>query len=92
MKPLATQFRKNGFDFTMLKREGNVALFQKSKPHFTEPHFEIILVQSHNGYELAGRKIEAAETFPSSETWGTKGWTCSDEQRARELFLEKCVA
>ncbi len=95
MKTLPEQFRSNGFDFRQLKRVGDVAVFEKSKPILKPSRgyemirsFEVVKIQSHNGYEIAERKIEPAESMPSSESWGRLGWTFTDLQSAENKFNE----
>lgn len=84
-KPLATTFTKWGDTFIQIKREGDVAIFsRKSTSGFEQ--FEIIIIQRHNGYEVKGVKVDAAETYPSSSSWGAYGWTTNSRERAEELF------
>ena len=75
MKALANEFRKSGFDFKLLLRDGNVALLRKTKPGFSFESYEVVRIQRHNGYQIAGIKIPPAEMMPHSELWGTHGWT-----------------
>jgi len=79
MKKL-TQYKKNGYNWQLLKREGNLAIFQSGQ------FYEVILIQSHNGRDIAGKHCEAAEYSPSNEQWGSKGWSYSNEQDALDKF------
>lgn len=89
MKELDKTFKQKGFNFVQLKRDGNKALYQKTKKTIpTGKFYEVVLISSHNGYELGGQYIEPAETYPSSSLWGTKGWSFNDIERA-ELFYKK---
>jgi hypothetical protein len=80
-KPLEQEIKRNGFLHRILKREGDIAIVHKvglaggvhHKTH--DAGFEVIVIGRHDGYELGGNKIEPAETFPSPEQWGTRGWT-----------------
>ena len=85
MKKL-TIYKKNGFEFSVVERVGNVAraIGRKGK---VENH-EVFHVQSHNGREIAGNFAEAAEYPPSNEQWGSKGWTYSGEDQAKEAFWD----
>jgi hypothetical protein len=76
MKHLMPEFHKAGFDFKLLLRDGDIALLRKTKPGFSFESYEVAIIQRHNGYEIAGVKIEPGENMPSSEQWGVKGWTC----------------
>lgn len=73
MRKLPKLFKQKGFSFTQIKREGNKAIYKKTKDNIVS--YEVVIVSSHNGYELGGQKIAAAETYPSSSQWGIKGFT-----------------
>ena len=85
MKILSLKFSKIGFDFEQLQRAGRLAVYRKSKPH-QNASFEAIRIGSHEDYMLAGNLIAASETYPSSETWGTNGFTFNDENAAMVKF------
>ena len=70
---LAAAFRKEGFDFKQIDRQGDVALFSKTKGRVES--FEVVIVQKHKEYEIAGNIIPAHEAMPSSEQWGAAGWS-----------------
>ena len=86
MKALANEFRKSGFDFKLLLRDGNVALLRKTKPALFFESYEVVRVQRHNGYQIAGKKIPPAEMMPSSYNWGTHGWTFTSYDAACVKF------
>lgn len=81
MKALQPRFKKNGFFHSQSIRVGNIAVFQRWKGKEL-PHFETIVIGSHDGYELAGVKIAPAETYPSSSAWGSQGWTFNNRESA----------
>jgi hypothetical protein len=85
MKQL-TQYRKHGNDFLLIKRSGNVAIFQEKQYN----SYEVILIQSHNGREIMGNVIPPAEFAPNDELWGSKGWTYTTEADALKKFDELC--
>ncbi len=85
MKQL-TNYRKHGNDFLLIKRSGNVGLFQEKKYN----SYEVIIIQSHNGREIMGNVIPPAEFAPSDESWGSKGWTYTIEADALKKFDELC--
>lgn len=88
-KPLASQFTKIGFSYTQIVRNGDLAIYRQFK-HVEM--FETVVISRHNGYEVAGSKIEPAETYPSSEQWGTKGWTYSTLEHAKEKLAALIAA
>lgn len=81
MKPLPTQFRKDGFDHEVIRREGMVALIKKTKTGYSS--FEVIRIQSHDGYEMMGVVVPPAEHMPRSEDWGTHGFTFPGDSRVK---------
>ena len=86
MRTLPTSFRSDGFDYVLLKREGLAALFQKSKPSHSFPTYEIVWIRQIPTRELFGHTSEAHEAMPSSEQWGTYGWTACDLPSAESRF------
>jgi hypothetical protein len=86
-KPLPTPYNKNGFEHTLLFREGDIAIFHKVHlaPQF-DAGFETVVISRHDGYEMAGTTIEPAECYPSPEMWGTRGWTFQHLLAARKKF------
>lgn len=85
------QLRENGFTHTQLDRSGDVALFERIGTRHSRPHYEVVVISRHNGYELAGVKIEPAECYPSPESWGTRGFTFNELDKAVEKFTYLCL-
>ncbi len=77
MKKLKKQFIKKKIKYTQVKREGNVAIYSQELDNVDVPkkRYEVVIIKSHNGYELGGAKIAAAEIYPGSSQWGVFGWT-----------------
>ena len=75
MKTLETTFTKNGFAFEQVERRGNFAVFRKAKPGRKSQSFETVKITRHDGYTIAGVTIPPGECYPSSEQWGTHGFT-----------------
>lgn len=80
-------FKANGFIFTLLSRKGNIAIYKKDKPEYP-CGFEVILIKRHDGYEIAGNKVEPSEVYPSSEQWGSLGFTYTELDKAEKKFKE----
>ena len=91
-KPLETNFTFKNFRHVQLKREGDIALFSKtgdsggvhSEPF--EAGYEVVVVGRHNGYQFGEVKVDPAETYPSNETWGVKGWSYPNLKDAEKRF------
>lgn len=87
MKTLPLGFDSKGFTHRQIIRDGSVAVYERRRKGATQvPHYELVRVGSHNGYEVAGRKVEPAETYPSSEQWGSRGFTFNEESKAMARF------
>ena len=81
MKTL-TSYKKNGYNWQIKLREGNVALASADE----REAYEVFIVQSHNGREIAGNWCEPAEFPPSNEQWGSKGWSYASRSDAEFKF------
>ena len=91
VKPLPTTFRSGGFKFRQLAREGEVALFEKTKGR-KDCSYEVVRVLRRNARIAFGKMLPACEVIPSSERWGKDGWTYRDLVRARNKFCERVEA
>ena len=90
MKKIGKSFTKYGFDFNLVKRKGNVAIFKQTRIGCVGIHYEVVKIGKHNGYHMGGQKIEAAETYPGNSLWGIQGWTCTSLESAEETFKKAC--
>jgi hypothetical protein len=88
MKKLETEFTKKGFKYTQITRKGNAAIYKQESVSVDEPkaNYEVVQIKSHNGYEIGGSKIAAAEVYPGSTQWGLLGWTYQDLPTAEKRF------
>ena len=84
IKPIETEFNRYGFSFKMMKREGDKAIFRKSKLNIVS--YEVVILRRHNGYEINGMQIAPAEYYPSNESWGAHGWSYQDYESALDRF------
>lgn len=79
-KTLATHLRREGFDLKQTDRKQDVAVYEKTKGQYKG--YEVIIIRNREEYTIAGKTVEAAEVYPSSEDWGTLGWTYPEYHRA----------
>lgn len=84
MKTLATSQRIGGYDLSQIKRVEDVALFEKKGGAFTS--YEVVIVQRHNGFVIAGNVVPPGESMPSTSQWGKSGWTCRTLTEAATKF------
>jgi len=85
-KTIPTQFKKKGFTYTQLKREGKRAIFQQTRTDSAVNNYEVVKIGRHNGYVMGGQMIEAAETYPGSSLWGITAWTCTSIDEALKRY------
>ncbi len=88
MKILATEFSSKGFTYRQISRDGDVAVYEQRWGRNGSAAYETVIVQRHNGREIAGAYIPPAEFMPSSSQWGVKGWTFTDKDGALQKALE----
>lgn len=82
-KPLKENFTKKGFEYKLIKRVGDKAIFEQTKGKKIKL-YEVIKIRRHDGYTIAGVTMEPAETYPSDSEWGTFGWTFTNLEKAQE--------
>jgi hypothetical protein len=92
MKPMPLTFVKNTFAYEQALRSGQIAIYKQrlnataDKPVRGCLAYEVIKIQQIPAGEMFGRPIEAHETGPSNESWGTLGWTYPDLEHAKAKF------
>jgi len=86
MKTL-TEYKRNGYAFTLISRLGDHAIFRGNSGTSME-NYEVIKIQSHQGREWDGVFCPPAEYPPSNNQWGTKGWTFNDRESAEAKFKQ----
>ena len=81
-KVIPTEFKKKGFEYKQVKRDGMKAIYEQTRPGTEMKNYEVVKLGRHNGYIMGGVKIEPAETYPGSSLWGITAWTCQSLQAA----------
>jgi hypothetical protein len=84
-KPLSKQFRRDGFQYRQITRQGDAAIYEQRWNGCPDPAvcFEIVRVKRREGFVVDGRFVLPAEVYPRSERWGELGWTfCGDKDAA----------
>ena len=89
-KPLPKEFRRNGFNFRQMAREGDLAIYEQTWLSCAEPSrsYEVIRIRRRDGFQIAGRFVEPAELYPPSELSGADGFTFPDRNKAWDKFFE----
>lgn len=87
-KPLPKEFRKDGFSYRQIAREGRAAIYEQKWNGCSNPGvcYEVVRIRRRDGFEIHGRFVEPAEIYPGSELWGTDGFTLTSKDAAFAKF------
>jgi hypothetical protein len=83
---LPKEFTAKSFKYTQLIREGDLAIYKQEKPGEKVITFEVVKISRHSLYKLGGVDIPAAETYPSTSTWGQNAWTLTTYEDALKKY------
>jgi hypothetical protein len=89
-KPLRKKFRRDGFNYRLIAREGDVAIYEQNWLSSAEPSpsYEVIRIRRRDGFHIGGRFVESAEVYPASKLWGVDGFTFADRNKAWDKFVD----
>jgi hypothetical protein len=81
---LERHFQRGGFNYKLITREKDVAIYSQTWRNCSEPSvaFEVVCIRRHNGKEIKGQWFEPSELYPSSTEWGKYGFTFTDRDAA----------
>ena len=83
-KPLPKGFSHNGFQYRQIARERGAAIYEQRCSGCAESSvsYEVVRVRRREGFQITGRFVEPAETYPKAEAWGIDGFTFTDKDSA----------
>jgi hypothetical protein len=83
-KLLPTRFRRDGFNYWQIAREGNAAIYAQiwSRCANSNVSYEVIRIHRRRCFQIDGRLVKPAEVYPNSEAWGRQGFTFTDKDAA----------
>ena len=89
-KPLRKEFRRDGFNYRQVTREGGIAFYEQRWTGCPDAAvcFEVICVRQRQGFQIGRRFVEPAEVYPASELWGLNGFTFTERKNAWDKFFE----
>ena len=66
-KPLPTQFRRGGFNYRQIAREGEVAIYEQTWNGCLNPRicYEVIRIRRRDGFQIADKSVEPHEVYPN---------------------------
>lgn len=88
MRILEKSFDRKGFRYEQVYRKENRAIYTQTIPDVGSLTYEVIVIKSHNGYEIAGTQILPSEVYPSSNQWGDTGWTYQTLEQAQNKMKQ----
>jgi hypothetical protein len=89
-RPLRKEFRRDGFTYRQIAREGNAAIYEQTWNGCPNPSvcYEVIRIRRREGFQISDRFVEPAEVYPRSELWGVDGFTLTNRDKAWAKFSE----
>lgn len=83
-KRLPKEFRRDGFCYRQIAREGDAAIYEQTWRGCQNPSvsYEVVCIRRREGFQIGGRFVEAAEVYPNSEAWGVDEFTLTDKDAA----------
>jgi len=97
-KPLQKEFRRDGFTYRQIAREGRAAIYEQTWNGCFDPSicYEVVRIRRRDGFKIDGRFVEPAEIYPKAEAWGMDGFTFTDKDAAfaklREITRRRSMA
>jgi hypothetical protein len=81
---LRKEFRRNGFNYRQIAREGHGAIYEQTWHGCRDPApcYEIIRIRQRVAFRIGDRFVEPAEVYPKSEAWGTDAFTLTNKDAA----------
>jgi hypothetical protein len=89
-KPLPKEFKRDGFSYRQIAREGDAAIYEQAWCGCSDPSvcFEVIRIKRRESFQIGEKFVEAYEVYPSGDSWGVGGWTFTDRNKAWIKFVE----
>ena len=85
-KYLPPELHKNGFKYTLVLREGRLAIYCQQVSAKTKC-FEVFIIKTRPAKEIYGKKYPEREVFPANEDFGYTAWSCNTLDRAKMRFI-----
>lgn len=76
MESLPLTFKRWGYTFTQVTREGDLAIYSQHRKERNVTRYEVVRIREQGTVTWPdGRTTPPKEAYPSSGSWGTSGWT-----------------
>jgi len=87
-KVLPDFYKKNGYDFKLVKREGNIAIYSQGDDEGRVFAYEVFEVRKQKETQFGDIHYEAKERVPSNEEWGTNAFTVHSMEQAEKYVKQ----
>ena len=82
--PLGHTWQHDGFTLRIIRREGLTVMAEKAPP----TSYEVAILRPYKAGIVWGKQHEAGESYPSSEQWGSQGWSYNSLEAAEARFAQ----
>lgn len=89
MRRLEPIIERGQFRYEQVWREGWWAIYRQTQRGSTWERFEVVHIRRNKARKIGEISIEAMESYPSSEDWGTYAWTAMTLDRAHKIVEEQ---
>ena len=87
MKKLPLEFKKYGYNYKQIDRGYHSAIYEQSSEGVIHG-YEVIEIEVLEAGERFGKMYPERENYPSSERWGSLGFTVANLDHAKEKAVE----
>ena len=81
------EWQSKGFRYRIIRRQGMVVIAEvtnQASPAYLS--WEVAILRSNPPCHRFGKDFPASESYPRSEEWGTRGFTCQTREAASRRF------
>lgn len=92
IKPLTTEFERADLHWQLIRRVGDVAIFEgRADGRALEWEIIIVRIKRYPALHRGRSQWTHYEAYPTTPEWGRYGWTQNDQHRAWIKFNEICA-
>jgi len=82
-------YKRDGINFSVTRRQGNICLLTGSHNHTPELHtYEVHKLRLRNAHPMSAEAGELILSRPADSEWGKFGWTFTTLEGAQRKFNE----
>ena len=89
--PIPNEWTREGWQYRVIKRQGLAVIAEKARQGSDRISYEVALLRIEKPVEFPpGVFRPLRESYPTSNDWGSRGWTCMTREQAERRFLSIC--